>query len=174
MSRDLSSSQVDVPRGTGPQAPPRRTILVVEDDFFLRSAVVDVLCRHGFTVLEARDTNKASDFLRSETIDLLFTDIRLPGFMDGLALATLVRKARPELKIIIASGHSLTGIDPQVADECLGKPYQFDHMVAVINGLLLGDRAASKRRRRSPAGEKAAPMRGPVASLMTKPGAEIR
>src|ERR1700752_3845688 len=104
MSKDLSSLPVEVPHRTAPQAAPRRTVLVVEDDFFLRSAVVDVLSRHGFAVFEAPDTNRACDFLRREAIDLLFTDIRLPGFMDGLALATLVRKKRPEMKIIIASG----------------------------------------------------------------------
>jgi two-component system, response regulator PdtaR len=157
MSKDLSSLQVEVPRRTVAQAAPRRTILVVEDEFFLRTAVVDVLSRHGFMVFEAADTNRACDFLRSEAIDMLFTDIRLPGFMDGLALAMLVRKQRPEMKIIIASGHSLSAIDSNTADECLGKPYQFDHMVAVINKLLGGD-APPASRRRSLASEKAAQM----------------
>jgi DNA-binding response OmpR family regulator len=145
MSRDRSSLQVK----------PRRTVLVVEDDFFLRSAVVDVLSRHGFAVFEAADTDRAWDFLRSEAIDLLFTDIRLPGFMDGLALATLVRKKCPEMKIIVASGLALSGIDPKTADECLGKPYQFDHMVAVINRLL-GGGAPPARRGRPPVSDKAA------------------
>lgn len=162
MSRDLSSLQVEAPHRTVAQAAPRRTILVVEDDFFLRSAVVDVLSRHGFAVFEAPDTNMACDFLRSEAIDLLFTDIRLPGFMDGIALATLVRKKHPEMKIIIASGLVLSGIDPKTADECLGKPYQFDHMVAVINRLL-GGGAPPAGRRRSRVSEKAARTRSPVA-----------
>jgi two-component system, response regulator PdtaR len=168
MSSNLPSVQAGVPRRTAAQAAARRSILVVEDDFFLRSAVVDVLSRHGFTVFEARDTNKARDILQSEAIHLLFTDIKLPGFIDGLALATLVRKTRPKLKIIIASGHipAGTGPDPRTADECLSKPYQFDHMVAVIDRLLADDASASQCC--SPAGEKAR-MRSPLAALMTRP-----
>src|SRR5262249_31190735 len=77
----LPSLQADAQHLISAQTAPRRTILVVEDDFFLRSAVVDVLCRHGFTVFAALDTNKAWDYLQSEAIDLLVTDIRLPGFV---------------------------------------------------------------------------------------------
>jgi DNA-binding NtrC family response regulator len=164
MSSNLPSLEADVLPRTAAQATPHRSILVVEDDFFLRSAVVDVLSRNGFTVFEARDTDKACDVLQSEAIDLLFTDIKLPGFLDGLALATLVRQSRPKLKIIIASGHIPigTGVDPKAADACLSKPYQFDHMVEVINRLL-GDGAAASPRR-SLAGEEAARMRRPVAA----------
>jgi DNA-binding NtrC family response regulator len=148
MSSNLPSLQADVRHRTAAQAEPQRSILVVEDDFFLRSTVVDVLGRHGFTVFEARDTDKACDVLQSEAIDLLFTDIKLPGLIDGLALAALVRQTHPKLKIIIASGHIAAGTkaDPATADECLSKPYQFDHMVVVINRLL-GHGAASAARR---------------------------
>jgi DNA-binding NtrC family response regulator len=135
------SLQADATRLISVNATPRRTILVVEDDFFLHSAVVDVLRRHGFTVFAALDTNKAWDYLQSEAIDLLFTDIRLPGFVDGLALAALIRKQRPEMKIVVASGHSPAGNDRATADEWLCKPYQYDYMVRVINRLL-GEGAA--------------------------------
>jgi CheY-like chemotaxis protein len=160
----MSSNLRDVVRRTAAQASSSRSVLVVEDDFFLRSAVVDVLGRHGFTVFEARDTDMACEVLKSKAIDLLFTDIKLPGFVDGLALATLVRKTWPRLKIVIASGHIPAGTkaDPETADECLSKPYQFDHMVAVINRLLDDGAAASPRS--SFAGEKSERMRRPVAA----------
>jgi DNA-binding NtrC family response regulator len=148
MSRDLPSLQArDIPQMIAAQTAPRRTILVVEDDFFLQSAVVDILGRHGFTVLAASDTNKAWENLQNETIDLLVTDIRLPGFVDGLALAGLIRKQRPELKIVVASGYSPAGNDRAAANEWLCKPYQFDHMVTVINRLL-GDNTATAGRSR--------------------------
>src|SRR5262249_15488292 len=140
MSRDLPSLQAgvlpslqaDAPHLISAPAAPHRTILVVEDDFFLHSAVVDVLRRHGFTVFAAWTTNKAWDYLQSEAIDLLLTDIRLPGFVDGLALAALIRKQRPEMKIVVASGHAPAGNDRATADEWLCKPYQYDYMVTVI------------------------------------------
>lgn len=156
MSSNFPSLQADVPCRTATQAVPRRSILVIEDDFLLRSAVVDVLCRHGFTTFEAPDTGKACDVLDREAIDLLFTDICLPGFMDGLALAALVRKTRPTLKIIVASGHSPVRNDPDIADAWLSKPYPFDHMVVVIDRLL-GKGAAAPARRSSFACDMAVP-----------------
>ena len=163
MSTNLPSLQADVLCRTAAQAAPRHSILVVEDDFFLRSAVVDILGRHGFMVFEARDTDKACDVLQNEAIDLLFTDIKLPGFIDGLALARLVRESRPKLKIIIASGHipAGAGVDPKTADECLSKPYQFDHMVVVINWLL--GRGAAPAARQKPLGREKAPQTPPPA-----------
>jgi DNA-binding NtrC family response regulator len=167
MSSNLPSLQADVLSGSAAQTAPPRRILVVEDDFFLRSVVVDVLRRHGFSVFEARDTDKAWDFLQREAIDLLFTDIRLPGFVDGLALAALVRKSRPAMKIVIASGHipARAGIDPKTADECLSKPYQFDHMVALIRRLLEDGAPPAATRRRPLTGEEAARMKGAVGAV---------
>jgi DNA-binding response OmpR family regulator len=171
MSRDLPllpacaavpSLQADAARLISAQEVPRRTILVVEDDFFLHSAVVDVLCRRGFTVFAARDTNKAWDCLQCEAIDLLVTDIRLPGFVDGLALAALIRKQRPELKIVVASGQSPAGNDRAKADEWLCKPYQYDDLVTVIDGLL-GDGTAPAGRRPF-VGGKGAVQRRPIAA----------
>jgi DNA-binding response OmpR family regulator len=172
MSRDLPSlpagvlpsSQADATHLISVQATPRRTILVVEDDFFLRSAVVDVLCRYGFTVFAAWDTNRAWDYLQSEAIDLLLTDIRLPGFVDGLALAALIRKQRPELKIVVASGHFPAGSDRATADEWLCKPYPFDHMVTVIDRLLGDGTALAGRRGPFVRGKKAARRRPLAAS----------
>jgi len=169
MSRDLPplpagvlpSLQADATHLISVQATPRRTILVVEDDFFLHCAAVDVLLRHGFTVFAAWDTNKAWDYLQSEAIDLLVTDIRLPGFVDGLALAALIRKQRPELKIVVASGQSPAGNDRATADEWLCKPYRYDYMVTVIDRLL-GDGPAPAGRRWPFARGKGAVRRRPI------------
>ena len=132
MSSNITSLQADLLR-------PRHTILVVEDDFLLRTEVAGEFRRQGFTVLEAGDTGQACALLKGEAIDLLFTDIQLPGAtegMDGLGLAELVRAVHPEMKVIIASGHVQANGIPKLADECFSKPYDFVRIVAAIRRLL--------------------------------------
>ncbi len=95
--------------------------------------------RQGFTVLEAGNTDQACALLKSEAIDLLFTDIQLPGAtegMDGFGLAKLARGMHPEMKIIIASGYVQAKGIPKAADECFSKPYDFVRIVAAIRKLL--------------------------------------
>jgi DNA-binding response OmpR family regulator len=143
MSSDLPSLQAEFPR-------PRHAILVVEDEILLRMAVADELRRHGFAVFEAPDAENACRLLQREAIDLLFSDVQLPGIMDGLALAKLVRTAHPETKVIIASGHVQADSHPGIADACFRKPYDFVGIVAAIRKLL-ADRgpppALAKRRK---------------------------
>jgi DNA-binding response OmpR family regulator len=132
MSSYITSLPGDLPR-------PRRTILVVEDDFLLRRDVVGEFLRQGFEILEAGDADQARVLLKSEAIDLLFTDITLPDAaegMDGLGLAKLVRAMRPEMKVIIASGRVRAEDDLKIADACFSKPYDFVRIVAVIRKLL--------------------------------------
>lgn len=127
-------SQSDFPHA--PQASPRHTILVVEDECLVRMDVAHEFRRHGFSVFEAPDTDKALDLLQGEAIDLLFTDIRLPGAMDGLALAKFVQAALPEMKVVIASGGDPPEGNVMIADACFSKPYDFVHIVAVVRKLL--------------------------------------
>jgi DNA-binding response OmpR family regulator len=132
MSNYITSLPTDLPRS-------RHTILVVEDDFLLRRDVVGEFRRQGFEILEAGNTDQARELLKSEAIDLLFTDITLPDAaegMDGLGLAKLVRAMRPEMKVIIASGHVQAGDDLKIADACFSKPYDFVRIVAAIRKLL--------------------------------------
>ena len=132
MSSNITSLQADLSR-------PRHTILVVEDDFLLRTEVASEFRHQGFTVLEAGNTDQACALLKSEAIDLLFTDIQLPGAtegMDGLGLAKLARAMRPEMKIIIASGYLRAKGILKPADECFSKPYDFVRIVAAVRKLL--------------------------------------
>jgi DNA-binding response OmpR family regulator len=142
MSSDLPSLQAEFPR-------PRHTILVVEDEFLLRMAAAAELRRHGFAVFEASDADSACILLQREAIDLLFSDVQLPGAMDGLALAEFVRATRPETKIIIASGHVQADGCAGIADACFRKPYDFVRIVAVIRRLLAdhGPHPAAKLRK---------------------------
>lgn len=132
MSSYITSLPTDLPR-------PRHTILVVEDDFLLRRDVVGEFRRQGFEILEAGNTDQARVLLKSEAIDLLFTDITLPDAaegMDGLGLAKLVRAMRPKMKVIIASGNVQAEEDLKIADACFSKPYDFVRIVAAIRKLL--------------------------------------
>ncbi|MBA5800466.1 MULTISPECIES: response regulator [Rhizobium] len=79
-------------------------ILVVEDEPILRYDTVDFLERAGHRVLEAANADEAMVFLRRNDIDTLFTDIDMPGSMDGLGLVKRVRADWPSTKVIVTSG----------------------------------------------------------------------
>src|SRR6202021_1307331 len=80
-------------------------VLIVEDEMLLRIRAVDMVEDAGFTSVEAVDADEAVAILESRSdIALLFTDIQMPGSMDGLKLAHAVHKRWPPIKIILVSG----------------------------------------------------------------------
>jgi len=84
---------------------PPLTILVVEDELLIRLAIADFLRDCGFRVLETGSADDAVQILSSEeTVQVIFTDIQMPGALDGFGLAHWVRKERPDLKVILTSG----------------------------------------------------------------------
>src|SRR4029079_550967 len=83
------------------------TVLVVEDESLIRMDIVDCLEEAGFLIAEASNADEAINILQSRAdIRLVFTDIHMPGSMDGLKLAAFVRKRWPPIKIIVTSGHT--------------------------------------------------------------------
>jgi CheY-like chemotaxis protein len=81
------------------------TVLVVEDDTLIRELVVEELAAEGFSVIEARDADQAIAILEvRDDIRLVFTDVDMPGSMDGLKLAAYVRDRWPPVHIVITSG----------------------------------------------------------------------
>jgi CheY-like chemotaxis protein len=81
-------------------------ILVVEDETFIRLDAVEVLRAAGFDILEAANADEAIQMLeRHSDIRLIFTDIDMPGLMNGLKLAAAVRDRWPPVRIIATSGH---------------------------------------------------------------------
>src|SRR6266581_7926507 len=83
----------------------RAVVLVVEDEMLLRMRAVDMVEDAGFTSVEAVDADEAVAILESRSdIALLFTDIQMPGSMDGLELAHAVHARWPPIKIILVSG----------------------------------------------------------------------
>jgi CheY-like chemotaxis protein len=85
--------------------PRRPVVLVVEDEFLLRLDAVLMIEDAGYDVLEAVDADQAIEILEARPdIHVIFTDIQLPGSMDGLKLAHAVRGRWPPIKIIATSG----------------------------------------------------------------------
>ena len=131
------------PRQNQTTAPQRDTVLVVEDDVLVRMATASELRERGFAVLEAYNAEEAVALLQAQVpVRLVFTDVQLPGVMDGLALAAAVAKTHPELKIVITSGDG--GFETRAAelgDAFLPKPYLLEHVSSCIESLM-SDHAA--------------------------------
>src|ERR1700740_3620515 len=109
-------------------------VLIVEDDELVRAAIVVELEEAGFEVLTAESGDEASFMLpKMQRIDLLLTDIRMPGRINGWVLADMARCRRPDLPVIYASAYS-----PQEAREVEGalfisKPYRLGDILAAID-----------------------------------------
>lgn len=82
------------------------TILVVEDDTLVRMHGVDIFVEAGFEVMEAADADEAMTILcEHDHVHLLFSDVDMPGSMDGLELAHLVHARWPHIRLLMTSGH---------------------------------------------------------------------
>lgn len=115
------------------------SVLVVEDEPLIRMGVVEDLAQAGFTVLEAQDTDEAISLLRSHPeIRVLFTDIELPGSMNGLSLASTVRDRWPPVKIIVTSGRVRVGQRDLPEDvHFVPKPYDNRQVISALRDMLM-------------------------------------
>lgn len=80
---------------------------MVEDEPTVRSLAVDILAEAGFETAEASNAAQALELLKGpeQDIDVLFTDVRMPGSMDGLELASVAKRKHPQLRVIVTSGY---------------------------------------------------------------------
>jgi CheY-like chemotaxis protein len=115
-------------------------VLVVEDEMLLRMRAVDMVEDAGFTSVEAVDADQAVAILESRSdIALLFTDIQMPGSMDGLKLAHAVHKRWPPIKIILVSGQlRLADLDIPADSRFFGKPLEAKVMIAQMRSMIRG------------------------------------
>ena len=113
-------------------------VLVVEDEMLLRMRAVDMVEDAGFTPVEAVDADEAVAILEARSdIALLFTDIQMPGSMDGLKLAHAVHQRWPPIKIILVSGQlKLTNLDIPVDSCFFGKPLEAGAMIAQMQSMI--------------------------------------
>lgn len=112
-------------------------VLVVEDEPLVRMGIVDHLEESGFTVLEAADADEAIDILvQNLDIKIVFTDVDMPGGMDGLKLAAAIRTSWPPIKIVVTSGHRKVNVgDLPVEAQFFAKPYSFDKLVTAFRSM---------------------------------------
>lgn len=113
-------------------------ILVVEDEMVLRMRAVDIVEDAGFTSIEAVNADEALLILESRSdIALLFTDIQMPGSIDGLKLAHAVHKRWPAIKIILVSGQmKLSDTDKPADSRFFGKPLEVKQMIAELQEMV--------------------------------------
>ncbi len=126
-----------------PAARPGETVLVVEDETVVRSVLVEVLHDLGYRALEAVDGREALAMLRGDVqLDLLVTDVGLPGGMNGRQLADLARRQRPGLKVLFVTGYAdAAGLSGEVleADMALmAKPFEAGSLARRIRALIEG------------------------------------
>ena len=120
----------------GGTSPRDLTVLVVEDEVLTRLMLADELRNQGLQVLEASNADEALTVLQSSLpVHLLFTDIRMPGEMDGVALAKFAHARFPRIKSIIGSSGKPESID-DFADAFLAKPYDLRELVKQVRRLL--------------------------------------
>lgn len=123
------------------------TILLVEDDAMVRRHAEGQLIALGYRVVHASNGPEALEIIRQrDDIDLLFTDVVMPGGMNGRQLADAVLSIRPVVSVLYTSGYSENAIvhhgrlDPGV--HLLGKPYRRSELAAKIREALAGSRGS--------------------------------
>jgi len=110
------------------------TVLIVEDEPIVRFCAAEMLSDHGFDVVESAAADHALEILESRSdVAVLFTDIEMPGTLDGSALAMIVRQRWPQIRVVMTSGRvrPTPGELPPRA-QFLPKPYLPDQLVAAL------------------------------------------
>jgi CheY-like chemotaxis protein len=117
-----------------PEAP---CVLVVEDDAFVRAVAVDALEDEGFQVLEAPSADYAATLLEArEDIGVLFTDVSMPGVLNGFDLARRVQALYPHMVVLVTSGALPSGFSGEAPQaRFVPKPYRMSEVIRIIQGM---------------------------------------
>lgn len=116
-------------------------MLIVEDDAMLRGLIGEVVAELGTTVLQASNSDAAIAWLQSgREIDLMITDVNLPGALDGCGLAERARDIRLDLKILFITGHAdhaaLRSIRPYPPTAVLQKPFSMRELTGAVCSMI--------------------------------------
>jgi CheY-like chemotaxis protein len=117
------------------------TVLLVEDEALVRLSTADELRDYGFSVHEAVDAPQALAILQEERIDVVFTDVNMPGVPDGLGLIEWIHARMPSLRILLTTGDNevIEAARAACGDEAFfAKPYSVAEVAARIRRLLDG------------------------------------
>ena len=144
ISQDYPSGHGDA----GPLAPKngngtqrKSTVLVVEDEVLTRLGIADFLRKSNYRVLEASTAEEAQSILRAgEPIEVVFSDVTMPGKLNGFELAHWIRREFPDVRMLLTSGADHLAHQAgygQIEGPVLAKPYAFETVLAHIKRLLL-------------------------------------
>lgn len=132
---------------TGSGEEPVHTILVVEDEVLIRLPLAEYLRECGYRVFEASNVAEAKAVLDADTpVDLVFSDVNMPGNENGFVLASWIRRRHPDTQVLLTSGiANATEKAEGLCDDgpLLAKPYSHDVVLQRIQSLL---RQARRRR----------------------------
>jgi two-component system, response regulator PdtaR len=123
-----------------PNARKRPVVLIVEDEYLVRTGTRAAVEMAGFDVLEAGDADEAIGILAARNdVSLIFTDVHMPGSMDGLKLAHFVRDRWPPVKIVATSARvRITPSDLPEGGRFLPKPYSAADIASTLHELVRG------------------------------------
>jgi CheY-like chemotaxis protein len=117
--------------------PGRATVLVVEDEIVIRKPLGEYLRGAGYSILEAANAAEAIALFSARVpIDIVFSDIQMPGPIDGLGLAQWIRLYRPGIRIALTSGAANESRAVKPAEIFVAKPYQVAEVATRIGWLL--------------------------------------
>jgi YesN/AraC family two-component response regulator len=114
------------------------TIILVDDEPFVRVVVVEALVEDGgFIVIEAENADQALTVLENQPIDIVITDVTMPGNVDGITLANIVTERWPDTAVIVISGwrDSRTGEVPKTA-AFLAKPFRPSELLRLVDDVI--------------------------------------
>ncbi len=113
------------------------TVLIVEDELLVRMPIAEYLRDCGFNVLEAEDAREAIGLVDGNgPVDVVFSDVRMPGEMDGFALARWIRAHHPEVPVLLTSGYNTSHASDDDRTRLIEKPYSQKHVLSRIQDLL--------------------------------------
>jgi two-component system, response regulator PdtaR len=121
----------------------KAVVLVVEDSTIIRMGAIDLVLAAGYEALQASDADEAIAILESRgDVDLVFTDVHMPGTMDGIRLSHYIRDRWPPVKLIVASGAAILAESSLPAGSSFfSKPYDDHTIIQAISRLLASDAA---------------------------------
>ncbi len=115
-------------------------VLVVEDEFLIRLSLCEGLSDHGFEVLAARNGDEALEVLDGEPVALVITDVKMPGSIDGIQLVHRLRRERPDIAVMVVSGHAADTHLPSHVP-LVRKPYDIALLVMMMHSMLAARQA---------------------------------
>jgi CheY-like chemotaxis protein len=130
------------PQRPGEDKPEAATILVVEDELLIRLMISEYLREFGYNVVEAQNAAEAREILRSDkAVEVVFSDIRMPGEMNGLGLAQWIERNKPGVGVVLTSAYvppADLAAHPAAAPAIVPKPYVPNEVLSRIRAAING------------------------------------